>query len=116
MASIDEKRQTMVETFPGPIRRTTSYAEDKGKILLRLRRMEGQLRGIQKMVEEDQYCLDVLTQLSAVMSAARQTGMLVLEDHLRGCVLGARRDGHGDAEEVLAESMAAIKRFTRTAG
>ncbi|MGI8477866.1 MAG: metal-sensitive transcriptional regulator [Thermomicrobiales bacterium] len=116
MASINEKRQTAVEALPRPIRRTTSYSEDKGKILLRLRRMEGQLRGIQKMVEEDQYCLDVLTQLSAVMAAARQTGMLVLEDHLRGCVLGACRDGHGDAEEVLAESMAAIKRFTRTAG
>lgn len=116
MVSIFEERQTAVKATSDPTRRTTSYADDKDKILLRLRRMEGQLRGVQKMVQEDQYCLDVLTQLSAVMAAARQTGMLVLEDHLRGCVLGTCRHGHEDAEEVLAESMAAIKRFTRTAG
>ena len=56
--------------------------------MARLRRMEGQVRGVQRMVEEDQYCLDVLTQLSAIIAAARQTGLLVLEDHVRGCVLG----------------------------
>src|SRR4051812_44842273 len=69
-----------------PVRISTSYAHDKAKILARLRRMEGQIRGVQRMVEEDEYCLDVLTQLSAVIAAARQTGLLVLEDHVRGCV------------------------------
>ena len=79
------------ETTPGEgqaVRRTsTSYAHDKAKIMARLRRMEGQVRGVQRMVDEDQYCLDVLTQLSAIIAAARQTGLLVLEDHVRGCVL-----------------------------
>lgn len=77
--------------------------------------MEGQVRGVQRMVEEDQYCLDVLTQLSAIISAARQTGLLVLDDHIRGCVLEPCRHGHNDQEELLAELSGAIERFTRSA-
>lgn len=99
-----------------PVRQTTSYAADKAKILARLRRIEGQVRGVQKMVEEDQYCVDVLTQLSAIIAAARNTGLLVLEDHIRGCVLGTCRHGHEDREEILTELTGAIERFTRTAG
>ncbi len=102
---------------PNPAdRRSTSYAHDKAKILARLRRMEGQVRGVQRMVDDDRYCLDVLTQLSAVIAAARQTGLLVLEDHIRGCVLGTCRHGHDDPEEVLDELTGAIERFTRSAG
>ena len=97
-------------------RRSTSYAADKAKILARLRRMEGQVRGVQRMVEEDQYCVDVLTQLSAIIAAARQTGLLVLEDHIRGCVLGTCRHGHEDQEEIVDELSGAIERFTRSAG
>lgn len=96
-------------------RRSTSYANDKTKILARLRRMEGQVRGVQKMVEEDQYCLDVLTQISAIISAGRTAGLLVLEDHIRGCVLGTCEHGHTDKEEMLTELTAAIERFSRTA-
>ena len=99
-----------------PERRSTSYAADKAKILARLRRMEGQVRGVQRMVEEDQYCVDVLTQLSAIIAAARQTGLLVLEDHIRGCVLGTCRHGHEDREEIVDELSGAIERFTRSAG
>jgi DNA-binding FrmR family transcriptional regulator len=98
-----------------PARRTTSYEPDKAKILARLRRMEGQVRGVQRMVAEDQYCVDVLTQLSAIIAAARQTGLIVLEDHIRGCVLGTCRHGHTDQEEMLTELMEAIERFTRSA-
>lgn len=97
-------------------RRSTSYAADKTKILTRLRRMEGQVRGVQKMVQEDQYCLDVLTQLSAIIAAARQTGLLVLDDHIRGCVLGTCQHGHHDQEAMLGELTEAIERFTRTVG
>ena len=96
--------------------RSTSYAHDKAKILARLRRMEGQVRGVQKMVEEDQYCVDVLTQLSAIIAAARNTGLLVLEDHIRGCVLGTCRHGHDNQEEIVTELTGAIERFTRSAG
>jgi DNA-binding FrmR family transcriptional regulator len=99
-------------------RKSTSYAADKERILNRIKRMEGQVRGIHRMVENDQYCIDVLTQISAVMSAARQVGMLVLEDHIRGCVIGGEGHKHngGDPEETLKELTQAIERFTRTAG
>ena len=91
----------------------TSYAADKPRIRNRLRRLEGQVRGVQRMVEEDQYCLDVLTQLSAIIAGARATGLLVLEDHIRGCVV----DGDpADREATLAELTDAIERFTRTVG
>ena len=101
-----------------PAKRTsTSYAHDKAKIVARLRRMEGQVRGVQLMVEEDQYCLDVLTQLSAIIAAARQTGLLVLEDHVRGCVLGSEHaEGEIDREELLTELIGAIDRFGRSVG
>lgn len=105
---------TVIEATP--TRRSTSYANDKAKILTRLRRIEGQVRGVQKMVEEDQYCVDVLTQLSAIIAGARATGMLVLDDHIRGCVLGTCRHGHEDQEEILAGLSGAIERFTRSVG
>jgi DNA-binding FrmR family transcriptional regulator len=108
----DPTRDQKDETI-GSDRRSTSYAADKTKILARLRRIEGQVRGVQKMVEQDQYCLDILTQLSAIIAAARTTGLLVLEDHIRGCVVNASDD---DREAVLAELNEAIERFTRTVG
>src|SRR3954470_4448106 len=96
---------------PRAKRTSTSYAHDKAKIMARLRRIEGQVRGVQRMVEEDQYCLDVLTQLSAIIAAARQTGLLVLEDHVRGCVLGSEQmQDEIDREELLTELIGAIDR------
>jgi CsoR family transcriptional regulator, copper-sensing transcriptional repressor len=110
----EESVPSGVEGMP---RTSTSYAHDKAKIMARLRRMEGQVRGVQRMVEEDQYCLDVLTQLSAIIAAARQTGLLVLEDHVRGCVLGSEH-AHAeiDREELLTELIGAIDRFGRSVG
>ena len=90
-----------------------SYAEDKKKILARLRRIEGQVRGVTRMVEEDKYCVDILTQLSAIIAALRGTGLLVLEDHIRGCVVNADAD---DREAVLDELTGAIERFTKGVG
>lgn len=89
---------------------SASYAHDKAKILARLRRIEGQVRGVQRMVEEDKYCVDVLTQLSAIIAGARAAGLLILEDHIRGCVIDADPD---DREAVLDELTTAIERFTR---
>jgi DNA-binding FrmR family transcriptional regulator len=91
-----------------------SHASDKTNILARLRRMEGQVRGVQKMVEEDHPCLDILTQISAIMAAARAAGLLVLEEHIRGCVMGSCQHGHLEQEEVLTELTAAIERFSRS--
>ena len=110
----EEQLASAVDAAP---RTSTSYAHDKAKIMARLRRMEGQVRGVQRMVAEDQYCLDVLTQLSAIIAAARQTGLLVLEDHVRGCVLGsAHAEDAIDREELLTELMGAIDRFGRSVG
>lgn len=96
--------------------RSTSYAADKSKILVRLRRLEGQVRGVQRMVEEDQYCIDVLTQLSAIIAGSRGVGMLVLDDHIRGCILGTcGHDHQNDPEAMLNELSEAIERFTRSA-
>lgn len=89
------------------------YEPDKAKILARLRRIEGQIRGVQRMVEEDKYCVDILTQLSAIIAATRQTGLVVLEDHVRGCVLGTCNHDHQDREELVSELTEAIERFTR---
>lgn len=93
--------------------RPPSYADDKARIRNRLRRLEGQVRGVQRMVDEDQYCIDILTQLSAIIAGARSVGLLVLEDHVRGCVV----DGDPENREAtLAELTEAIERFTRTVG
>jgi CsoR family transcriptional regulator, copper-sensing transcriptional repressor len=91
-------------------RHSDSYAHDKAKILARLRRIEGQVRGVQRMVEEDKYCVDVLTQLSAIIAGSRAAGLLILEDHIRGCVIDAAPE---DREAVLDELTTAIERFTR---
>lgn len=88
-----------------------SYAGDKAKILARLRRIEGQVRGVARMVDEDQYCVDILTQLSASIAGLRATGLLVLEDHIRGCVVGAAPD---EQEATLSELMDAVERFTKS--
>ena len=96
---------------PGCERRVESYRADKARILARLRRMEGQVRGIIKMVEEDRYCVDILVQLSSVIAAARSVGLVLLEDHIRGCVLEAE-----DKEAAIQELTEAIERFTRSVG
>lgn len=96
-----------VET-PGKV---DSYSHDKARILARLRRLEGQIRGIQRMVEEDKYCIDILTQLSAVNAAARSIGLVLLEDHIRGCVIDA-----DDKEAKIQELTDAIERFTKGVG
>ena len=63
----------------------------------RLRRMEGQVRGLQQMIQDDRYCLDVVQQINALTSAAREVALIVLEDHLRGCVQDAIKDNDGEA-------------------
>jgi len=94
-------------------KRPHSYGADKARIRNRLRRLEGQVRGVQRMVDEDEYCLDILTQLSAVIAGARATGLLILEDHIRGCVIDGDPENR---EETLAELTEAIERFARTVG
>jgi CsoR family transcriptional regulator, copper-sensing transcriptional repressor len=91
------------------------HGYDKDALLKRLRRIEGQVRGIEKMVEEDRYCIDILTQLSAVSSALENVGLRVLDDHVQHCVAGAMASGdERAAQEKTAELLAAVQRFTKS--
>ena len=89
-----------------------SYAHDKAKLLTRLRRIEGQVRGLQKMIDEEKYCVDVLTQVSSVMAALQRVGVIVLEDHIHGCVRGAIEDG-GDSDKAVDELIMVVERFVK---
>ena len=84
---------------------------NKAALLKRLNRIEGQARGIAKMVEEDRYCIDVITQISAMRSALDALAMQLLENHTKGCVRSALRSGHGEA--AVDELMRVVKRVHR---
>ncbi len=90
------------------------YIADKDRYLARLKRIEGQVRGVQRMVEDDRYCIDILTQISAVTAALENVALGLLDDHLRHCVADAARRGGEEAEHKLAEASAAIARFVRS--
>jgi DNA-binding FrmR family transcriptional regulator len=80
-------------------------------VLKRLNRISGQVRGVTGMVEDNRYCVDILTQIAAIQSALDAVAMQLLEDHTHGCVQSAIRSGHGD--EAIGELMAVVKRFAR---
>jgi len=90
------------------------YVDDKQALLARLRRAEGQVRGIARMVDEDVYCIDILTQVSAVTKALESVALTLLEDHLGHCVAQATAEGGPVAEEKLREANAAIARLVRS--
>jgi DNA-binding FrmR family transcriptional regulator len=90
------------------------YSDRKNDLQKRLRRAEGQVRGIQRMVDEDTYCIDVLTQVSAVTKASETVALSLLEDHLSHCVAEASAQGGAVAEEKLREASAAIARLVRS--
>ena len=90
------------------------YGDDKAKVLARLRRIEGQVRAIEQMVEDDRYCIDVLTQISASTSALRSVALLLLDDHLNHCVRQAAAEGGDVADEKLSEASDAIARLVRS--
>jgi DNA-binding FrmR family transcriptional regulator len=90
------------------------YATDKDDVLRRLRRVEGQVRGLQRMVEEDTYCIDVLTQVSAATKALQSVALVLLEDHLGHCVADAIAEGGDAAAAKIDEASAAIARLVRS--
>ena len=90
------------------------YAGEKDAVLKRLRRVEGQVRGLQRMVEEDSYCIDVLTQVSAATKALQAVALSLLEDHLAHCVAHAAAEGGDVAQEKIREASAAIARLVRS--
>ena len=90
------------------------YISHKADYLARLRRIEGQARGLQKMVDEDKYCIDILTQVSAMTSALEKVALGLLDDHLAHCVREAVAQGGDAADAKIAEASAAIARLVRS--
>ncbi|MGH2759958.1 MAG: metal-sensitive transcriptional regulator [Actinomycetota bacterium] len=89
------------------------YGKDKEAVKLRLRRIEGQIRGLQRMVDEDAYCIDVVTQVSAATKALQSLALVLMDDHLSHCVAEAAAEGGKVADQKIAEASAAIARLVR---
>src|SRR5437763_2852195 len=90
------------------------YSDNKDAVGRRLRRIEGQVRGLQRMVDEDKYCIDVLDQISAVTKALQAVAIELLDDHLSHCVANALTSGGQEADDKVAEASAAIARLVRS--
>ena len=97
------------------VQRSYGYTKDKEALVKRLHRIEGQVRGIERMVEDDRYCIDVLTQIAAVNTALESLAFKILDDHVNHCVAGALASGDEQEAQVKAqELLAAVHRFART--
>lgn len=90
------------------------YAQDKDAYLTRLRRIEGQIRGLQRMVESETYCIDILTQVSAATKALQSVALGLLDEHLAHCVVDAAKTGGPEAEAKVREASDAIARLVRS--
>lgn len=90
------------------------YIDNKDDYLKRLRRIEGQARGLQRMVEEEKYCIDILTQVSAMTKALQSVALGLLDEHISHCVVDAVREGGTEAETKLQEASDAIARLVRS--
>lgn len=90
------------------------YTSDKDAYIKRLRRVEGQVRGLQRMVENDEYCIDILTQVAAVTKALQAVSLGLLDDHLRHCVAEALAQGGEGADDKVREASEAIARLVRS--
>jgi DNA-binding FrmR family transcriptional regulator len=90
------------------------YEMNKDELLRRLRRVEGQVRGLQQMVDQDRYCIDVLTQISAATKALQRVAVGMLDDHMRHCVADAVARGGRDADRKLTEATAAVDRLLKS--
>ena len=88
-----------------------SYAPVKNDLLVALRRVEGQVRGVQRMIEQDTYCVDVLIQMAAIQGAVKRVAMSVLESHLRGCVRNAIESGNIDDHDYVEEVLATVRKM-----
>lgn len=91
------------------------YHADKQQLITRLRKVEGQVRGLQRMIDEDVYCIDVLTQIAAISKALQGVGVHLLDDHLQHCVAGAAASGDQERTQALVhEATAAVERLLRS--
>lgn len=89
------------------------YISDKKRYLARLKRIEGQVRGVHRMIDEENYCIDILTQISALNSALKSVSLALLDDHMRHCVVSAAQSGGDELEMKLQEASEAIRRLAK---
>lgn len=92
---------------------TTSYGRVKPDLLVRLARVEGQVRGLQRMLEDDKYCIDVVTQLNAARRALDSVGLVLIQEHTKGCVRDALRSGKAAGDEKVDELTSTLTRFIK---
>ncbi len=90
------------------------YSENREQHLVRLRRIEGQVRGLQRMVEQDDYCIDVLTQIASVTKALQKVGLGLLDEHVHHCVMEAAGAGEAEGEAKVREAVDAVARLLRS--
>lgn len=109
--SIKEKEVIHLDKFLRDHPSTPRTEAEKEKTITRLKRIEGQVRGIQKMVEDDRYCVDILVQISAIQSALKNVGFAVTERHINHCVSDAIKQG--DGEDTIEELMSVLKQFSK---
>lgn len=95
-----------------PLIQVGPHMRDKGDLMERLRKIEGQVRGLQRMVGEDRYCVDILVQLAAARAALNRVALLLLESHTRGCVANAIR--HGEGDQAVEELMAVLDKMMKS--
>lgn len=98
---------TPSETYHG-------YISDKDRYLARLKRIEGQARGIHRMIDNDTYCIDILTQISALTSALENVALALLDDHLKHCVVAAAKAGGTEGDQKIKEASEAITRLVKS--
>jgi DNA-binding FrmR family transcriptional regulator len=96
---------------PDPVSQSRGYTANKDDLQKRLRRIEGQVRGVQNMVGEDRYCIDILTQVSAIQAALDKVALGLVDEHVRHCIVGGHADG--SKEELTEELMGAVGRLVR---
>ena len=112
MSEIDVEQPDVDEAADGPL---PGYHADRDALVNRLRRIEGQVRGIERMVTDDRYCIDILTQIGAVSTALESLAFKILDEHVNHCVAGALASGDADeAEAKAAELLRAVHRFAKT--
>ncbi len=107
------QEQTESDCHCGESGHSHGYIVAKDDYLKRLRRIEGQARGLQRMVDEDAYCIDILTQVSAMTKALQSVSLGLLADHMNHCVLDAAAKGGDGAQDKIEEAMAAITRLVK---
>jgi len=106
--------QAQRQDLPAPEDTMYGYSHDKDAYIKRLRRIEGQVRGLQRMVEQDKYCIDILTQIAAATKALQSVALGLLEEHLGHCVVQAISEGGDTANEKITEASDAIARLVRS--